>query len=114
MFPASGTSTLKGFTPSPFGTAVSTGGNGSFNDQRHHIQHHHHVHSQQSQRMEGEEGPVDTFQPVRPARHVQHAAQWAETQTTVAPGLIVRSTTATVSQWSEFSTSSIQQTTEVN
>lgn len=44
--------------------------------------------------------------PVRPVRHVQHASQWAESKTTVAPGLIVRSTTATVStsQWSEYST----------
>lgn len=51
---------------------------------------------------------------MRPARHFQHAAQWAETNTTVAPGLIVRSTTATVSQWSEYSTTSVQQTTEVS
>ena len=40
--------------------------------------------------------------PVRPVRHVQYAAQhWAETKTTKAPGLIVRSTAATVSQQKE-------------
>lgn len=101
MFPTGGASTLKGFTPA-FGTTAA-GGSATSSDphfDRHHIHHH----------RGQEDGPVEQLHPIRPVRHVQHAAQWAETKTIQAPGLIVRSTTATVSQWTEYSaTSSVQQ-----
>ncbi len=121
MFPPGGASTLKGFAAPAFGTnttATTTTAAGGSDPLRN---HHFRGNSQQS--MHGDEdgegsgldpglppvlfadGPTP-HPPLRPVRHVQHATQWAESKTTVAPGLIVRSTTATVNttQWSEYST----------
>ncbi|KZS17862.1 Uncharacterized protein APZ42_015839 [Daphnia magna] len=108
MFPPGGASTLKGFTAPAFGAAATTGASSA---------DRHQFRAGQSQHGEEDAGsganpmlPVFMVDgptpPVRPVRHVQHASQWAESKTTVAPGLIVRSTTATVStsQWSEYST----------
>jgi hypothetical protein len=119
MFPPGGASTLKGFAAPAFGTTTTTSGGSSDP-----LRGHHHFRGSQS--MHGDEdgegstidpggvppsvllmdGPPTPHPPLRPVRHVQHATQWAESKTTVAPGLIVRSTTATVntSQWSEYST----------
>ena len=104
MFPPGGASTLKSFTSPAFAATAGVAAG----------PHHHHHNRQRVEEVEGL-GVLDHIHPpVRPVRHVQHAAQhWAETKTTVAPGLIVRSTTATVSQWSEYTTASVQQTTEM-
>ncbi|KAI9561406.1 hypothetical protein GHT06_012363 [Daphnia sinensis] len=105
MFPPGGASTLKGFTTPAFGTPT-TGGSSA---DRHHFRAGQHGDEDVGSGVNPilpvlmVDGPTP---PVRPVRHVQHASQWAESKTTVAPGLIVRSTTATVStsQWSEYST----------
>ncbi|XP_057372000.2 LOW QUALITY PROTEIN: uncharacterized protein LOC130692927 [Daphnia carinata] len=96
MFPPGGASTLKGFTAAPFGPTPTTGSSAD----RHHHRATQHGEEEASAVM------VDS-PPVRPVRHVQHASQWAESKTTVAPGLFVRSTTVSTSQWSEYSTSTV-------
>ena len=118
MFPPGGASTLKGFAAPAFGTTTTTTSGGSSDP----LRGHHHFRGSQSMHgdEDGEGSAIDPggvppvllmdgptpHPPLRPVRHVQHATQWAESKTTVAPGLIVRSTTATVntSQWSEYST----------
>ena len=114
MFPPGGASTLKGFAAPAFGTTTTADGSSSDPLRRHHFRSSQSMHGDE----DGEGSGVDPHPPVllmdgptphpplRPVRHVQHATQWAESKTTVAPGLIVRSTTATVntSQWSEYST----------
>lgn len=115
MFPPGGASTLKGFAAPAFGTTTTTttaaaGGSDP-------LRNHHFRGSHGDEEGEGSgvdpglppalfaDGPTP-HPPLRPVRHVQHATQWAESKTTVAPGLIVRSTTASVNttQWSEYST----------
>ncbi|KAK4004658.1 hypothetical protein OUZ56_006387 [Daphnia magna] len=108
MFPPGGASTLKGFTAPAFGAAATTGASSA---DRHQFRAGPSQHGEEDAGSGANpmlpvfmvDGPTP---PVRPVRHVQHASQWAESKTTVAPGLIVRSTTATVStsQWSEYST----------
>jgi hypothetical protein len=115
MFPPGGASTLKGFAaPAAFGTTTTTTATAGGSDP---LRNHHFRGSHGDEEGEGSgvdpglppalfaDGPTP-HPPLRPVRHVQHATQWAESKTTVAPGLIVRSTTATVNttQWSEYST----------
>lgn len=115
MFPPGGASTLKGFAGPAFGTTTTTTAGGSDPLRSHHFRGSQSTHGDEDGEGSGvdpglppvlfADGPTP-HPPLRPVRHVQHATQWAESKTTVAPGLIVRSTTATVntSQWSEYST----------